>query len=499
VVNVREKKRKEKEMRTADPIKLPLEKKRKEEKNKAAEQYPEKEQPKEKVSEEMTEDSPFLDPLDWNGYDAFCLFILVFFGIFSRFWVIQYPRHFTDGEATHVQYINSYLNGSFFLMSQPPLAEMCLAGIAKFSYYKQSLQPPYYETNFTFPTMEYVALRSPSAFMSAIVIPLSFFIVRLLGSSTFGAMAAGLFTLFDFLLIGSARNIGTDGFLQLFVALTMFFTAFMKRLNRGTTAWNYCFFFQAFFCGCCISSNWACISLIIFIIIFNFTTYKDITMIPKTLFIITGVFVLTFFLHAILLPYKTGNEKLLSASYVNDLFQVGQQSKINYLRVPLHAFEIMHKSFKLHNSRSKCLPFFKWVTMSCPWKVLWTQLGRTVAVFGNLPVWWAISVAFIGELLKSILTRRLRDTSTLIFCGFIEILAYYMFCLSERGLSDYQTALLFGIWGLALSLDVELPPSASGFTIALLTVAAGIVFILWAPLVYGYENFDTRFLPYFAK
>lgn len=486
-------------MKADKPVKIQNIEKEEAPQNEEQQQEQKVEEHKEEKIEETTEESAFSDPLDWNGYDAFCLFILVFLGIFSRFWIIQYPRHFTDNEEKHVQYINSYLNGSFFLMSQPPLAEMCLAGIAKFSYYQQSLKPPYHQENFTFPTMEYVALRSPSAFFSAIVIPLSFFIVRLLGSSTFGAMAAGLFTLFDFLLIGSARNIGTDGFLQLFVALTMFFTAFMRRLKKGTSAWNTCFYLQAFFCGCCISSDWSCVSLIIFILIFDVSVYKDVHTIPKTLLVISLVFTSTFMLHTVLLPYKTGNERVLSQSYAADLFAVGQQFSTNHFRVPAHAIEVMKKSFKLHSSRSKCVPFFKWITMRCPWKVLWTQLGRTVAVFGNLPVWWAISIAFVCELLKSFLTRRLRDTTTLIFYGFLEILAYFMFCLSERGLSDYQPALLFGIWGLALCLDIELPPSTSGFIIALLTVAAGLVFILWAPLVYGYENFDMRFLPYFAK
>ena len=137
--------------------------------------------------------------------------------------------------------------------------------------------------------------------------------------------------------------------------------------------------------------------------------------------------------------------------------------------------------------------------MACPWKVLWNHGGRSVAVFGNLPVWWGIGFATICEITKLVLSRRIRENTAIIFCGYASCMAYFLLGTSERGLCDYQLGLMFGIWGLSLCLDNELPQAAAGFALSSLVVAAGFVFLLWAPLVYGYENFDMRFLPYFAE
>ena len=448
------------------------------------------------ASENKLDYSSFLS--DWDGYDAFCLFILIFFGIFSRFWIIQYPRHFTEDEEIQTQYINCYLNHSFFISSQPPLAAMCLAGIAKHSYYTQSYKPPYYEENFTFPNMEYVALRSPSAFCSAIVIPLSFFIVRLLGASTFGAFGAGVFTLVDFLLIGASRNITTDGFIQLFVALTMFFTALMTKMKQNTIAFCVCLIIQSILCGCCISSSWSCTTVVLFIMIFNVTTMKSLKTVPVTIISAILILLLSFGIHSVILPYKTGNEKILSQSYQNDLIEPGQQINIFHLKIIPHTLELMKKSIKLHTIKGKKEPFFEWPLMACQWKVLWTQLGRTVAIFGNVPIWWGISFGLLCTIIQMMITKKMTDYTTLLFAAFFETMAYFMLGLSERGLRDFQVSLLFGIWGFALFIDVQLPEYISGFVLAAITAISVFIFILWAPLVYGYENFDSRFLPYFA-
>lgn len=449
--------------------------------------------------EEVQVEEEEKDFLDWNGYDAFCLFVLVMAGIFSRFWIIQYPRHFTLNEERQVTYINSYLNGSFFMPSQPPMSEIMLAGISSFSQYKQVYKPPYSEPNFTFPTMEYVALRSPSAFFSAIVIPLSFFIVRLLGGSTISSFAAGLFTMFDFTLIGLARNISTDGFIQLFVALAIFATAFMRHFEYQSTSYQICYIAQTVFVGLSLASDWNCIAILIFVCFFNYFTFKKLSPIFTTTFFALIILYLSFITHVILLPRESSQSIGLSLKYQQSLSAHDAPLHINHLQVPLFALEIIHKSFRLHLRRSNFVNFLSWPIMACPWKVLWTQLGRTVAIFGNVPVWWSISVLALIQVLNMLFAMRIRKQSSLMYCGFFISLCVFIFKTSERGLPDFEVPLLFGICGLALSLDSEFSEQVSGFLTAFLIASSAFVFILWAPLVYGYENFDKRFTPYFAK
>ena len=192
---------------------------------------------------------------DWNSYDSFCILILMFFGIFSRFWIIQYPRSFVGKEELQIQYINSYLNGSFFMDSEPPLSSLILAFTAHSLGYRQTIKPPYHNSNYTFQSMEYMSLRVPSALLSSFVVPISFVIVRLLGGSTFASLGAGFFTLFDFLLIGTARNCATDGFVQFSVALSVFFSALLRHFHPSSTSWSICIILQSFFAGISFSSH----------------------------------------------------------------------------------------------------------------------------------------------------------------------------------------------------------------------------------------------------
>lgn len=478
-------------MRKDEPVKLDL---------------PETSQPqnvevekKPEIIAEVQIDEEEKDFLNWNGYDAFCLFVLVMVGIFCRFWIIQYPRHFTLNEEKHVQYINSYLNGSFFFPSQPPMSEIMLAGISAFSQYKGGYKPPYHEDNFTFPNMEYVALRSPSAFFSAIVIPLSFFIVRLLGGSTITSFAAGLFTMFDFLLVGLARNITTDGFIQLFVGMAIFATAFMKHFEYESTSYYICYIAQSAFVGLAFASDWNCIAVLAFVIFYNYFTFKKVKPIFTTLISLFIILYITYMIHVILLPRESPQSIGLSIKYQKSLSAPSAALHINHLQVPIFALELIYKSIRLHIRRSNFVNFLSWPPMLCSWKILWTQLGRTVAVFGNLPVWWAISLLSIIQILNMFFAMRIRKQSSFMYCGYFMTLCVFLFKTSERGFPDYQVPVLFGIWGLSLSLDTEFSEQVSGFLTAFLILASTFIFILWAPLVYGYENFDTRFTPYFAQ
>lgn len=438
-------------------------------------------------------------PLDWNGYDALCLMVLIMLGIFSRFWIIQYPRHFVEKEDVHVGYINSYLNGSFFVDSQPPLSELLLAGIASMSGYRQNFKPPYAEENFTFPTMEYVSLRSPSAFFSTILIPLSYFIVRLLGGSIFASLAAGFFILFDFQLIALGRHISTDGFLQLFVGLAVFFAALLRHFNPSSTSWIICNFLQAFFTGCAAATNWAGFSLVIFMCVFMFLTYRSVRPVILTVGLSIMVLLFSFSVHSLFLPYRSINDIHVSERYRSSLTMPGAPVKVKFSNLPMRAIELTFASLRLHRARAGPKHFLRWTVMGVNWRVLWTQLGRTVASFGNPPVWWMIALAGASEAVKIALSRRLREPTVIVYTGYAICVLFWVFARSERGVCDYQIAFIVGAWGLALALDTELPPSAAGFTLAAVVVAAGFVFLLWAPLVYGYENFDKRFLPYFAK
>jgi hypothetical protein len=67
-----------------------------------------------------------------------------------------------------------------------------------------------------------------------------------------------------------------------------------------------------------------------------------------------------------------------------------------------------------------------------------------------------------------------------------------------RGVCDYEIALLFGLWNFPLFIDAEASELIAGIVSTGLIIFAALFFILWALLVYGYEDFDSCFTSYFG-
>ncbi|OHT15729.1 Dolichyl-phosphate-mannose-protein mannosyltransferase [Tritrichomonas foetus] len=461
----------------------------------------EEEKKKSEVSDaidNLNEPSDIIIPFNWNGYDAFCLMILIFFGVFSRFWIIQYPRHMVYREEHQIHIINSYLNGSFFLDTEPPFASMLMAGVAWLSDYNLTYSLPRTEVNYSYHDMQYVTLRSTPAFFSTIVIPVAFYIVRSFGGSRLSAFSAGLFTLFDFLLISLGRNIFTDGIIQFLVTFSIFLISVSNHFRPNSSSWITIVILESIFVGLSISSTISALGLLIFAFFFY---RKNIFGILANLIIPLSIFILCFCYQVILMPYHSQYDHILSDNYQIELFNLNQEISIKHLTILPRAIELIQQMFVLRKdiSTSEQSEWFYWPFMGDSWFVLWTQLGRYVSCFGNVAIWWPICFSIVICFVKFCFTAKLTTKSQLLSFGYLFSLLFFAFGLSQRGLCDYEIPLLFGIFTLALFIDEELSESAGGFVFTAIIAISGFLFVLWAPLVYGYENFDKRFLPYFAS
>ena len=461
--------------------------------------------------------SSIIFAFDWNGYDALSLMILIGIGVFSRFWVIQYPRHFVGDEAIYIGQINSYINGSYFIGTQPPLATMVMAAIAYLSDYKQQFKPPIHEYNYSYPSMEYVTLRSTPAYFATFLIPLSFFIVRLFGSSRLTALASGIFTLCDFLLIGMGRHIYPDGIVHAFVAFSVFFSALLIHFRPYSFTWWLLLILESIFTGFSVSSSFSAFGL--FIYIFIFTIYsiskqqsgkiqitKQVIFVGFIIVIITfSIFFVSFCFHVLYLPYSSA-ASLHSSSFIKEnsetitsLIQPGQPYLINHLTIPKRAIENIFATYKALSSKKDFSgKWYKWPIMNVDWVLLWTDVGRYVGIFGNIAFWWPAFFCCIYSSIKTIVQRTFNRYYVFLTLGWITSLGYFAFGPSEHGLCDYALADVFSIWVLCLMVD-EMSETVGGFIITGLICLSIFVFILWAPVLYGYENIDTRFLPNFVK
>jgi dolichyl-phosphate-mannose--protein O-mannosyl transferase len=174
--------------------------------------------------------------------------------------------------------------------------------------------------------------------------------------------------------------------------------------------------------------------------------------------------------------------------------------RLRHISIPLRAAELIRVMFRLRNRIEQSSNRFRsWPFMTGRWTVMWSHNRRTAAAFGNVVVWWPAAAAALLLLLQVVVARKIHRDAHFLAIGWIASLAYFAIGTSARGVCDYQIALLFAIWALPLFIDAEASDVIGGFVSAGLTGLAAFVFVLWAPLVYAYEGFDERFLPYFAK
>jgi dolichyl-phosphate-mannose--protein O-mannosyl transferase len=423
--------------------------------------------------------------------------ILIFLGAFTRFWVIQYPRHMVEAEERQIHITNSFLNGSFYLDSDPPFASLILVGAAEFAAYDLSFSLPRTEVNYSYQNMQYVTMRSTPAYAGMMVVPLSFCIVRSLGGTRLASVAAGCFCLFDFLLIGLSRHFFTDGLIQLFVAVTVFATTIAGHFRALTGEWWVFVVIQALFLGFSISSRLSTVGLWVFVLVAQRRVQAGLVI---NLLVPVLVFVLSFCFQVYLMPLHSIYDGILSESYQTLLADGLENYHLSHLTIIPRALQLIRLHFERYGTvQGEPGQWISWPLMVGEWRVLWTQLGRTVAAFGNPAVWWPMTFAVVALLLQAAVARGIPKDSQSLAIGWLASLLYFAVSQSERGICDYEIAVLFGIWALALFIDAEASERIGGFLFAAIVAIAAILFRLWGPLIYGYENFDPRLTPYFAR
>jgi dolichyl-phosphate-mannose--protein O-mannosyl transferase len=443
-------------------------------------------------------DSPFsgfvpIRPFNWNGLDVFFILILIFFGTFSRFWIIQYPRHVVELEAKQIHVINCYMNGSFYLDYEPPLSSIILSLFARFASYDLAYPMPRPERNYSYHDTQYIAMRTTPAFASSLVIPLTYFIVRAFGGTQLAAFSSGFFCLLDFLLIGLGRHIFTDGYLQLFLSTTVMFTAVLTHFQPNTFVWTFFVVCQSVCLGCAISTKVAAAGLWVFVLIAH---RRSLIGIFLNFLIPLSIFLFTFCIHVTLTPLHSHRDSIVSPAYQDALVNSLDGYRLRQATILPRAIELIRLMFLRRTQRqSFAVNWYKWPFMAGGWVVLWSQAGRTVAVFGNWPVWWAIAISMAILVLQICLLRKILTPAHLLTVGYVASLLFFVWGTEERDLCGYQIPLLFGLWAMPLFFDTELGEEVSASVFLLLMLVAAFFFVLLAPLVYGYENVNVGLLP----
>jgi len=237
----------------------------------------------EEYSEYISSDQPkFLITIPFNldGYDSLIIFFFLFFAVFSRFWVLPFPRVMTKIEGKYIKYLHNYRNKTYFHPEEPVLAKIAYIPFLKLMEYDYSY-PISSPNDYIYQSTLYNSMRSIPAFCSTLAVPIGYLIMRLFRFSKVVAFSAAFFMLCECSLIGSARFIGEGGLSQLFNSLTLMFIAISYHYASDTIPFLFYVIISIILSGICLSIDLGSFPFYVITMMWSITHLKNMKLFLK--------------------------------------------------------------------------------------------------------------------------------------------------------------------------------------------------------------------------
>ncbi|KAI9012304.1 dolichyl-phosphate-mannose,protein O-mannosyl transferase [Hyaloraphidium curvatum] len=149
------------------------------------------------------------EALRWN----IILLVFLFFGVGTRFWKIGLPQEVVFDEVHFGKFASYYLRRTYFFDVHPPLGKMLIALVGWMVGYNGHFDFDNIGDDYVKNNVPYVALRSLSAILGGLLVPLVVDLGRRLGFGMGASVLAGAMVLFDNALISQSRLILLDSML----------------------------------------------------------------------------------------------------------------------------------------------------------------------------------------------------------------------------------------------------------------------------------------------
>eukprot|EP01095_Lingulamoeba_sp_RSL-Kostka_P008744 TRINITY_DN2964_c7_g1_i1.p2 TRINITY_DN2964_c7_g1~~TRINITY_DN2964_c7_g1_i1.p2 ORF type:complete len:208 (-),score=51.28 TRINITY_DN2964_c7_g1_i1:1069-1692(-) len=146
-----------------------------------------------------------------NKLDIIFVLLFLILGIFSRFYVIWHPNEVVFDEQHFGNFVNGYLDGSYFLDIHPPLGKLLLALSGYIGGYNG--QYKFDEQGQLYTDNTYLSLRFLPALCGALLVPLMYLTARAMKLSPTAASIAAWMVLCENSIITESRLILCDSFL----------------------------------------------------------------------------------------------------------------------------------------------------------------------------------------------------------------------------------------------------------------------------------------------
>ncbi|EEB06450.1 O-mannosyltransferase Ogm4 [Schizosaccharomyces japonicus yFS275] len=176
----------------------------------------------------------------------------------TRFWKIWDPAQVVFDEVHFGKFASYYIRGEYFFDLHPPFAKLMLALVAKLAGYDGHFLFDNIGDSYTENHVPYVFIRSFPAFLSSMVPPLVFLIMKESGYDVIASFTAAAIVLFDNAHITQGRLILLDAMLvfSMVSAIYCYIRFFKLRHRPFTRSWWAWLTMTGFCLSCTISTKY---------------------------------------------------------------------------------------------------------------------------------------------------------------------------------------------------------------------------------------------------
>jgi dolichyl-phosphate-mannose-protein mannosyltransferase len=392
---------------------------------------------------------------------------------------LKTPNDVLFEESSTGKFINDFLQQKRTFDINPPLAKMLISYYAKYvcnykGKFPFNINTKYIESS----DIDYIKMRAFTCICGSLVPTILTSAMLAMDCSLMSSFITGVLFALDFMEISQSRMLVVDPILYLFVALTIFFSAFYKR-NGSCVA----LILEMVSAACALCSKFTGVVAVIYSLVSMFfisARKKGIEAIARRIIIAIISFLGT----------VTGIMYL----FLTSTPQTGTADKYVYYdfrKKPMvvQCFSLLRTMLKYNYMQVSSDPyvsdFYKWPFFISAPSIVWSQNFNMeiIALFNN-PVTGLL--AFIGALL-CICNGRFDWTAS-----FFAIIPFVQMKKFQRQMF-YEVPLIFGICALSFGLDY-LPKILRKIVCSFTIICAIASFFFWMPWIYGINMSKERIL-----
>ena len=467
-----------------------------------------------------------VSPIGINMTDTIIILFLLFIGIFTRIFRIQFPKQIVCNEDHIGQQINYYKKGEYFQNYQnSPITSLFYYFISTIMNYDGSFD---YKENNKFCTTQnhstmnciHIQFRTISAILSGFCPLLLYLTLRILfylSSSTstlltirLSSLTASLFYTFETSFIAQERYMFIDGFLHHCICCTLFFVYF----DHFYMFWHTFILKNLYLSLSFTISPSHSTGILISIIIREFLVFKPNYIfkmnyaLARSLFMIIFVIFFQyfiFFIHLKILPYASSEKNDDIPSFINEsLLDIMKPDwKMRYENQSIFklliqtTFLVFHRSSEITMDKKFESGPWKWPFGNFLKSILYTHdfdssSYHYYACIPNIFVYFiVIGFIFLGLFLiikykKQNLIKKPKFflDFTFLFIGYVASILPFFF-IQKTFLYNYSVTLIFGILLFSNVVEKLIHPKIRVYIYIVAIILSLFGFFHFSPYVYG--------------